>query len=293
MKLHHLTIGCFCVLLSITGYAKPITLQIDNTHSSIQFTVPFLGLSEVTGRFERFCGIFVYDETDLSASRMELFIDGSSINTGLKIRDRDLVEKYLQAKNYPIIYFKSKSIRSIKNRQFEVIGDLLLHGITKKLNMVLVAIGDQVNEDQVREMGIKLQGLAINRTLFGVLDQSPGSITIGDTVTVSAVIRVRDVTSYRKEIDELYPEKRAQVTVPFGGNFQGRSGEHITLIQDKGNYFIAFSDEDWNWFAQAKVVGTNLYKLLSFSTLIEIKSDKILFTRTGEEPEELMREELK
>src|SRR5688500_17239811 len=114
MEVRHPIVVClFVIVVKITS-AAPLTLHIDNTQSSIQFDIPFMAISEVTGRFERFCGTFVFDEVNMTGSRMELFIDASSINTGLKIRDRDLVEKYLEIKTYPIVYFKSRSVRLIK-----------------------------------------------------------------------------------------------------------------------------------------------------------------------------------
>ena len=94
MKLYKLIIACLFAMVSTVLSATPTTLHIDNTHSSIQFTVPFLAISEVTGRFERFCGNFVFDEANIVSSRMDLFIDASSINTGLKIRDRDLIVQF-------------------------------------------------------------------------------------------------------------------------------------------------------------------------------------------------------
>ena len=293
MKLHKSIIVYLFTVLSAIVSAAPITLHIDNTHSSIQFTVPFLAISEVTGKFERFCGNFVFDETNIMASRLELFVDASSINTGLKIRDRDLVEKYLQTKAYPIIYFKSKSVRLTKPKYYEVIGDLHLHGINKELRIVLTVIGDVINDDKAREIGFKLQAIRLNRTEYGILEGAMGSGSVGDTVTVSSVIRVRDVTPYRKVLDTQYPEKNSPVTFPFSGSFQGVGGENIKLIEDKGNYFIAFSDNDWSWFAQAKLVGPNLYKLLSFGSLVEVKAGIISYTKSGEQPKVLIMEELK
>jgi polyisoprenoid-binding protein YceI len=292
MKLSYLMAVALVIVTKITS-AAPITLHVDNTHSSIQFTVPFMAISEVTGRFERFCGTFTIDDTNIAASRVELFIDASSINTGLKIRDRDLVEKYLETKTYPIIYFKSKSVRLIKPKEFEVIGDLRLHGVSKELRITLNTIGDIINGDKARELGLKLQPVGLNRTNFGILEGSMGSGSVGDTVTISAIIRVRDVTPYRNDLDARYPEKNAATTIPFKGSFQSNSGAHISLINDAGNYFLAFSDDEWSWFAQAKVVGTNLFKLTSFATLVELKPDAITFTPSGEQPEVLTREEKK
>src|SRR5688572_18412926 len=293
MKMRYPIVACLFVIVAKISSAAPITLHVDNTHSSIQFTVLFMAISEVTGRFERFCGTFVVDDANIAASRVELFIDASSINTGLKIRDRDLVEKYLEVKTYPIIYFKSKSVRLIKPKQFEVIGDLRLHGVSKQLHITLNTIGDIINGDNARELGFKLQPLALNRTDYGIMEGSMGSGSVGDTLTVSAVIRVRDVTPYRKDLDTRFPEKNAAITIPFSGSFNGKSGTHTTLINDAGNYFLAFSDDEWSWFAQAKMVGPNLFKLMSFGTLVELNPEFITFTPLGEQPEVLMREEKK
>jgi polyisoprenoid-binding protein YceI len=287
-----ITFCLFLIIVRITS-AAPITLHIDNTHSSIQFDIPFMAISEVTGRFERFCGTFVFEELNMPASRMELFIDASSINTGLKIRDRDLVEKYLEVKKYPIVYFKSRSVRLIKPKQFEVIGDLRLHGVSQELHIMLNTIGDIINGDNARELGFKLDPLRLNRTEYGIMEGSMGSGSVGDTLTVSAIIRLRDVTPYRKALDVRYPEKNAAITIPFKGSFVGKSGTHINLINDAGNYFLAFSDDEWSWFAQAKVVGPNLFKLMSFGTLVELKPDSISFIPSGEQPEVLTRDEIK
>jgi polyisoprenoid-binding protein YceI len=277
--------SAFYLLLFFSSSAAPITLQIDNTHSSIQFSVPFMAISEVTGRFERFCGSFVLDENNLAASSMDLFIDASSIDTGLKIRDRDLVEKYLETKKYPIIYFKSKSIRFTKQKQFDVTGHLLLHGVNKEIQLTLTIIGDVINGDNARELGFKLQPVKINRTEFGIMEGAMGSGSVGDTVTSSAIIRVRDVLPYRSDLDKRFPEKKATISLPFVGRFRGTSGALITLISDAGNYFVAFSDDEWSWFAQAKIVGPNLFKLLSFSQVVELKPGTITITRLDDQPE--------
>jgi len=270
--------------------AAPVTMHIDNTHSSVTFSVPFFGVSEVTGRFERFCGNLLLDDANLPGSKVMLFIDASSINTGLKIRDRDLVEKYLEVKQFPIIYFTSRSIKITKPKQFEIEGDLVLHGVTRQLKFVLTTIGE-IGGDKARELGLKLQPLALNRTDFQIMEGSMGGGSVGDTVTVSAIIRVRDVSQYRKDLDVKYPEKTISPTVPFAGSFGSQPKRHIDLIAHDGNYFLSFSDDEWNWFAQAKMVGPNLYKLVSFGTLIEVKPGTLIMTAMDKAPETFTRNE--
>ena len=287
---HQWIIVCMLIIATRTAVTAPITLHIDNTHSSIQFSVPFFGISEVTGRFERFCGTLVLDEANIGSSRMELFIDASSINTGLKVRDRDLVEKYLETKKHPIIYFTSSSIRVSKPKQFEVTGALRLHGISKELHIVLTIIGDIINGDKARELGFKLQPISLSRTEYSIMEGTTGGGSVGDTVSISAVIRVRDVTPYRKDIDVRYPEKNAGMTLPFDGSFKSSSGASIKLVSDSGHYFLAFSDDEWSWFAQATVVGPNLFKLRSFSQLLELKGGTVAVTMSDGRTEVFTRE---
>jgi polyisoprenoid-binding protein YceI len=286
---------CYSMILSLlltltVAVAAPVTMQIDNTHSSVTFSVPFFGVSEVTGRFERFCGNFLLDDANLPGSKVTLFIDASSVNTGLKIRDRDLAEKYLEVKQFPIIYFTSRSIKMTRPKQFEIEGDLILHGVTKQLKLVLTTIGE-IGGDKPRELGLKLQPLDLNRTDFQIMKGSMGSGSVGDTVTVSAVIRVRDVSPYRKDLDVKYPEKTISPTVPFAGSFGSQAGARVALMAHGGNYFLSFSDDEWNWFAQAKVVGPNLYKLVSFGTLVEVKSGTLIMTAMDKAPETFAKRE--
>ena len=229
----------------------------------------------------------------MAVSRLELYIDASSINTSLKIRDRDLVEKYLETQKFPIIYYKSKSVRQVKPNQFEVIGDFSLHGVTKELRITLTTIGDIINDEKARELGLKLQPLKINRRDYGIMEGAVGSATVGDTVTVSAVIRLRDVTPYRKDIDVRYPETpasaRASLTTPFIGWYVSSRGARIDLISDGSNYFVSFSDDNWSWLAQAKMVGPNQFKLMSFSNLVELTSVGLTYTKPGAQPEPFTR----
>lgn len=279
MRIKLLTIlVCLYCQTATKQAAAQTALHIDNTHSSIQFSVPFFGISEVTGSFQKFCGQLNFDTNNVKPTSLELYILSSSINTGLKIRDRDLVQKYLESARYPIIYYKSKSIRISDRNQYEVDGELELHGVKKEMHLVLSVIADIVNGESVREVGFKLQPLKIARTDFGIMEGSMGSGSVGDTVSISSVIRVRDVTPYRKDIDKKYPEKKLKPITSFSGNYTNNSGAKIELVSEGDKYFLSYGDEDWSWFAEAVMVGPKLYKLLSFSNLVELKDAGLTFT---------------
>ncbi len=240
---------------SFAGFSTPIVYHVDNTHSSVQFTIPFWSVTEVAGRFDRFCGQFLYDESNLPASTIELYIDASSINTSIAMRDRDLVKNYFEVSVFPIITFKSKSVIRKAQKELEAEGQLTLHGVTRQLTITLIILGEVTNEDGSREMGIKLNPLTFDRTLFGITkgkEVSGESIFIGDKVTASGLIRLRDLTQARRDFELKYPEKTVKDTGSFSGRFTNESGEiKINLIAYENNYFLAFQDADWEWLSQA------------------------------------------
>jgi polyisoprenoid-binding protein YceI len=259
--------------------SPPAILHVDNTHSSIQFTVPFVGITEVSGRFERFCGQFQYDEKNISASRMELFIDASSVNTSLKIRDKDLVNKYLESAMYPVIHFKSNAIRLLNPKQLEVSGELRLHGKMKTIQLVCTIIGDYINNDDGREIGMKIAPVQINRSDYGVMENST---TVGDTITVTSTIRLRDVSPYRKDFDPKYPAVSGQKTTSFlPGEYINDSGSAIKLITYDNRYFLAYSGDEWMWFSELVGISATAFKTTSFSDLVEVQPRQVVFTNQG------------
>lgn len=267
----------FFVCITSCTCAAPIILHIDNTHSSIQFSVPFVGITEVTGSFERFCGLFYFDESDISKSRMELFIDASSINTGLRIRDKDLRNDYLEVGKYPIIHFMSTAIKSPGQKSFDVMGELYLHGRKNSVRLRISLVGDVMNGDEGRELGLKLQPVILARRDYGIMEGTIGGGTVGDSITVKSTVRLRDVTPYRTEFDPKYPDATRQTRLPSSGKYRG-NGMEIQLMSYGERNFVAYSDDEWMWLSELRNVGPTTYKCTSFNNVIEINNGQVVFT---------------
>jgi len=258
--------------------AQPVTYLIDNTHSSIQFSVTFMRLTEVSGRFDRFCGSFVLDETDMAKSKILLFIDASSINTGLDIRDGDLRNDYFEVKKFPIIAFNGKSVRKSGAKRFEVTGDLTLHGVVKEMTLLLDILGAMDGPDG-REMGLKSRPFLLARNDFNI---SLGS-TVGDTVTATALIRVRTFYKARENFHSQFPARNGTLSFPFDGIYtDDKSNAQITLTSYAGNFFIAFTDKDWRWFNRVYQIGDNVFKLESFSHTFEVTQTGLRYMNLDE-----------
>jgi polyisoprenoid-binding protein YceI len=70
------------VLLGIlSAFAQTSTWNIDPAHSTAQFTVRHLAISNVTGSFTKVTGSVVLDEKDITQSQVSASIDVNSIDT--------------------------------------------------------------------------------------------------------------------------------------------------------------------------------------------------------------------
>src|SRR5215470_8902340 len=96
------------VLGSIALFGAPATYDIDPTHSSVQFTVRHLMISNVKGTFEKLSGFAVYDPNDLASSKLDATVDASSVNTRVAKRDAQLKSAdFFEVDKYPNITFQS------------------------------------------------------------------------------------------------------------------------------------------------------------------------------------------
>lgn len=170
-------------LLSITvqTFAQS-TWKVDASHSSINFAVSHLVISETTGSFDVF-EITAKAGDNFSNPEFEVAIETASINTKNKRRDNHLrADDFFDAKQYPKITFKSNSFKKTGDKTFVVTGNISIKGKTKqvqfngKLNGVITD-----NYSKKQKAGLKLS-TTLKRTDFNV--GSPGG-SVGEDVEVT------------------------------------------------------------------------------------------------------------
>jgi polyisoprenoid-binding protein YceI len=109
------------------------TWKIDPAHSSAQFVVRHMMITNVRGGFSGVQGTVVYDPADLNASSVDVSIEKNTLSTGDTNRDTHVKSAdFLDVEKYPTITFKSKKITK-DGDGLKVIGDLTLHGVTKEV----------------------------------------------------------------------------------------------------------------------------------------------------------------
>jgi len=108
------------------------TYTIDPAHSSAQFVVRHMMITNVRGGFSSVTGTIVYDSENPAASTIEAVIDATTINTLDAQRDAHLQSAdFLDVATFPTITFKSTKVAGSGKGELQVTGDLTIHGVTK------------------------------------------------------------------------------------------------------------------------------------------------------------------
>ena len=176
------------VLLGIlSAFAQTSTWNIDPAHSTAQFTVRHLAISNVTGSFTKVTGSVVLDEKDITQSQASASIDVNSIDTRVEARDKDLKSPhFFEVEKYPTIEFKSKKVVN-SGGKLQLIGDLTIHGTTREVTLDV----DGPTPELTDPWGNLRRGLsattAINRKDFNLVYNNllkTGDAVVGDKVKI-------------------------------------------------------------------------------------------------------------
>lgn len=125
--------------VAIPGYVTG-TWTIDQVHSDISIVARHFMVSKVRGHFKEYSGTIVTAENPLESS-VTATINATSIDTNNDQRDGHIRSAdFLDVENFPEITFKSTSLAA-KGDDFELTGDLTLHGVTKPVTMALEISG--------------------------------------------------------------------------------------------------------------------------------------------------------
>ena len=110
------------------------TYKIDPAHSSAQFTVRHMMITNVRGGFSSVQGAVTFNPENPSDSSVEVVIDAASIKTMDEQRDAHLKSPdFLDVEKNPNITFKSKGVVPAGDGELSVTGDLAIHGVTKEV----------------------------------------------------------------------------------------------------------------------------------------------------------------
>ncbi|MBC7914476.1 MAG: YceI family protein [Pyrinomonadaceae bacterium] len=160
---------------------------IDPIHSSVNFNIEHLVISEVEGKFKTYNGSINATKPDLTDALIEFNVDVNSIDTDNEMRDKHLVAPdFFDAAKYPKMSFKSSSFKKVSGNKYILNGNLTIHGITKPAKFDVTYGGIAKDGYGNTKAGFKAKG-TINRFDYGLKYNSlteAGGATLGKNVEI-------------------------------------------------------------------------------------------------------------
>lgn len=172
-----------------TSTATRSTWNLDPSHSVAEFKIKHMMISYVRGEFTGLSGVLKLDESDYSLSAVAVSIPIATIRTSDEKLDAHLKnEDFFDVEKFPTMTFQSSNIQSVGDRDYEVTGELTIHGLTKSVTLNV----NDVSEPATDPWGNRRIGLSgstrINRKDFGIIWNTAldsGGVLVGDEVKIT------------------------------------------------------------------------------------------------------------
>jgi len=174
---------------ALPAVATAATWDLDPAHSSVQFSVRHLMVSNVRGEFGKLSGNVQGDEADPTHAKLEAEIDAASVNTRIEKRDTHLRSAdFLDVAKYPKITFVSTKIEPGSAGHVKVSGDLTLHGVTRPVVLDVEGPTPEMKDPWGKTRAGAQATTKINRKDFGIAwnqTLDAGGVAVGDELTIT------------------------------------------------------------------------------------------------------------
>ena len=157
------------MFISNATNAEPTEWNIDRVHSSVFFDVKHT-FATVRGQFDDFTGTILIDPDNKGKSRIDMEVKAASINTNNRQRDNHLrSEEFFSVKKYPLMTFKTKKVKQVKDNVFELEGKLTVKDITKEVVVPFIYHGVKDNPLNPKQLVAGFEGkFTIDRLEYNV-----------------------------------------------------------------------------------------------------------------------------
>jgi polyisoprenoid-binding protein YceI len=160
---------------------------IDPYHSKIGFKVKHLMISNVMGNFREFEGQVTTIGNDLSTANISFSLNSASVDTEMADRDTHLKSAdFFDVGNYPKITFSGSGFKDLGDDMYELTGDLVIKGVTKKVVLPVEFGGLMTDPSGNVKAGFSISG-KINRKEWGLnwnAALEAGGVLLSDEVKI-------------------------------------------------------------------------------------------------------------
>jgi polyisoprenoid-binding protein YceI len=161
--------------------------SVDPTHSSIDFSVKHMMIATVKGAFKEYSATIEADPSDLTTANIEFNVALASVDTRNEDRDNHLRSAdFFDVENLPTMNFKATNIVKNDEGEYDVTGDLTLHGITRSEKFAVTFEGQGKDPWGNEKVGFSGEG-KIKRSDYGLTWNAAletGGVLVGDQIKI-------------------------------------------------------------------------------------------------------------
>lgn len=197
----------FLMLLSSTVFAG--TWVSNKDHSEVMFQVPYMTVSELSGRFGDYESRVDFDDKTGEPSNIQVTIESASIDTGNKLRDGHLKGvEFFESSEYPQMIFIGKKLTKVNATTFKVMGSLKIKNITKDIVVDFTTTASVKDTWGYQNRFIKFNS-KINRKDFKItwnktLDEQ--KYLVGDEITFKGVFQMQPIDGKTPPSKHMIPD---------------------------------------------------------------------------------------
>jgi polyisoprenoid-binding protein YceI len=172
--------------------ATPSTWTIDAVHSSVEFSLDYMGFSTYRTGFRALEGSLRFDADRPDASSVEASIPVASIDvTNDRLMGRLMDPDLLGGRDHPTITFRSTRVEALDPARWKVTGDLTIHGVTRPVALDTRYLGQAMHPFSKKMAAAFRAEAAIDRREFGVTWNAAvetGAAYLGERVQISLTL---------------------------------------------------------------------------------------------------------
>jgi len=166
--------------------------SIDPVHSSVEFSLDYMGFSTYRTGFRELEGSLEFDAAQPAASSVKASIAVASVDvTNDRLMSRLMDPDLLGGKDHPTITFKSTRIEALDASHWKVTGDLTIHGVARPVVLDTRFLGQAMHPFSKKMSAAFRAETTIDRRDFGVTwnaAMDTGGAYLGERVHISLAI---------------------------------------------------------------------------------------------------------
>ena len=168
------------------------TWTLDPVHSSVEFSLDYMGISSFRTGFRSLEGALRFDPDRPAASSVTATIPVASVDvTNERLMGRLMEDDLLGGASHPSITFTSTKVDAASGDAWKVAGNLAIHGVSRPVALDVRYLGQKKSPFSGKMVATFRAETSITRGDFGVTWNAPvegGGTYIGERVQISLLI---------------------------------------------------------------------------------------------------------